>query len=450
MAVRQIEPTDTLETGFRAKYNETIREIITAGEITADGKLRLKKFDNSGTIDIPLLGLFYTQQQIDQMFSAGLGVPNASEIARGIIEIATQEEMDLGDDDTRAATPYKIRNSTMFPFKGPWVEPDELDFGYLLGNIVIKDNFMYVSLTDGNKTEPSLTEESDWQLIGVNPDSTPVLADGVITPGVIEIDVDSLATFTTQFSYRLGGVVYDPVQADLQLDDSDPTYSRIDIIYGKNDGTYGFTTGIASPTYETPLPPANTILLAKILRKTDGSNIISVIGTTGYVEQILAVMYGDTFHKYGSNIYLDSAEGTDDSGDIVTRKKTGADFEETGRIYKALNGVKKFIARFEGDPDQQGEIFLSINRTPIPVTGGDLTDGNLTIAWQTDPVPNDVLGRTYVERFGNIIQDITNVWDDAGIKRKASPSEWYYTVDVDDNIDTVTINTLFEGTISIL
>jgi len=195
------------------------------------------------------------------------------------------------------------------------------------------------------------------ELVGDVP-VAPVLADGVITPGVIEIDVDSLATFTTQFSYRLGGVGFDPTQPDLQLDAPDATNSRIDIIYGKDDGTYDFVTGVAAPTYEAPLPPSGTILLAKILRRANGTNVISIIGTTGYVEQILATIYGDTFHKYGSNIFLDSAEGLDDTGDIIGRKKTGANFEETWRLYKGLNGDDRVIIRFNGDPNDEYPIAL--------------------------------------------------------------------------------------------
>ncbi|HMI03737.1 MAG TPA: hypothetical protein VK541_14735 [Pedobacter sp.] len=83
------------------------------------------------------------------------------------------------------------------------------------------------------------------------------------------------------------------------------------------------------------------------------------------------------------------------------------------------------------------------SRTPIPVVPGDLV-----IDWQTDIVPDDPSGRIYVQRFGNIIQDIINVWDDSGTMRKNSP-EWYYTM-TGDQITTVTINTLFAGTISIL
>jgi hypothetical protein len=236
---------------------------------------------------------------------------------------------------------------------------------YGLGDVIIDDedgNRIYISNIAENEQPLSDDGSSSWQVIGPTSEDSPDLADGVVVPGVIEIDVDSLATFTSQFTYRLGGVVFTPVQADIQLDDPDPTYRRIDIIYGKNDGTYGFTSGIASATYETPLPPINTILLAKILRKPDNTNVISIIGTTGYVEQILAIIYGDTFHKYGSNIYMDAAEGTTDPGDIVFREWLVGVLTETARIYKATETTKELRLRFNGDATDEAPISRKVTK----------------------------------------------------------------------------------------
>lgn len=76
----------------------------------------------------------------------------------------------------------------------------------------------------------------------------------------------------------------------------------------------------------------------------------------------------------------------------------------------------------------------------------EVPTGDITIDWQNDTIPGDTL--KWVERYGNIIGDIVNQWNDSGTIRKNSP-EWFYTMDGTD-IDTVTINTLFEGTITIL
>lgn len=307
---------------------------------------------------------------------------------------------------------------------------DALDF------IAVKKKLQGQSSFD-NSDDNDYVQRKDITNIAPSP------ADGIITPGEISIDGAYLATFTSQFSYRLLGVVHDPTQPDIQLDAPDGTYARIDIIYGKTDGTYGKTTGVAAVTQETPLPPPNTILLAKIFRKVNGDNIISIVGVSGYVEQILAVIYGDTFHKYGSNIYMDAADGTKDPGDIVFRKWVMGVITEYARIYNETEESKKIMIKFDQDVAKRFEVTHSGNRIPIPVV-----DGTLVIAWQTDLVPNDPLGRTYAVRFYNIIQDIINIWDDSGTYRKNEP-EWSYTK-TGVQITTVTINNLFAGTISIL
>lgn len=44
----------------------------------------------------------------------GTSAPAASEATAGIVEIATQAEVDAGTDDTRAVTPLKLKNSKLF------------------------------------------------------------------------------------------------------------------------------------------------------------------------------------------------------------------------------------------------------------------------------------------------------------------------------------------------
>jgi hypothetical protein len=64
MAIREILLSDTLEAGFRVKYNETIDEIITAGFDDGDGNLILQK--NSGVqITIDLKDSFYLSTEVD-------------------------------------------------------------------------------------------------------------------------------------------------------------------------------------------------------------------------------------------------------------------------------------------------------------------------------------------------------------------------------------------------
>lgn len=85
MAVKKILSTDTLETGFRAKYNETIDEIITGYSFPATPPnaangytLRLLK-SGGGFIDINLQQFYYTKTQITQLLSGFINNPYMGE-----------------------------------------------------------------------------------------------------------------------------------------------------------------------------------------------------------------------------------------------------------------------------------------------------------------------------------------------------------------------------------
>ena len=171
MSVKSIAATDTLEAGFRAKYNETILEIITAVSLLSSGILRFTK-GSAGTFDVNFLDLFYTQDQIDTLLaSAGIVVPNASEELRGIIRIATLAEMNLGEDDLKAITAYKAKYSSLFPFKGKWVAPEE-GMGYLQNTFVVRDGILYQSLEAGNMGDPN--DGGDWLAISGGSGATKV------------------------------------------------------------------------------------------------------------------------------------------------------------------------------------------------------------------------------------------------------------------------------------
>ncbi|RQO79124.1 hypothetical protein DBR40_05235 [Pedobacter sp. KBW01] len=76
----------------------------------------------------------------------------------------------------------------------------------------------------------------------------------------------------------------------------------------------------------------------------------------------------------------------------------------------------------------------------IPVTS------DLTINWQTELVSGTA--KTYAQIFGNHIFDVKGVWNDGGVRRPYTP-DWSYTKS-GVNIDTVTINAVFEGEITFI
>lgn len=94
-----------------------------------------------------------------------------------------------------------------------------------------------------------------------------------------------------------------------------------------------------------------------------------------------------------------------------------------------------------------GAIDLS-SKIPIPIT--PTLDEDFIIDWQTDLIPEDILGRTYAQRFGNYIALITNRYD-TPIGYATSIVENYQEFN-GELIETVTFpaNTLNTGFLNIL
>ncbi len=81
-------------------------------------------------------------------------------------------------------------------------------------------------------------------------------------------------------------------------------------------------------------------------------------------------------------------------------------------------------------------------RTPIPVTEA----GNLEIDWQNAIVPGD--NRTYAQRFYNIFNGVSGIWNNDGVFEPQNPS--FEIVFNGSLIQTVTIFNLQIGSILIL
>jgi|GEM_PF-7113697 len=113
MAVRQILPQDTLESGFRIKYNETIGLIIINASVLPDGTLILYTA-NGDQLEVFLTDVYFTKQQVLNALDSGANVPLATEEAPGIIRIATEEEVAQRLSDNAAVTPAKLDNLLNF------------------------------------------------------------------------------------------------------------------------------------------------------------------------------------------------------------------------------------------------------------------------------------------------------------------------------------------------
>jgi len=67
MAAQYILSTDKLQSGFRAKYNLSVAEIITSFTDNGDGTITANLF-GGGTLTINGTTSFYTKSEINQMF----------------------------------------------------------------------------------------------------------------------------------------------------------------------------------------------------------------------------------------------------------------------------------------------------------------------------------------------------------------------------------------------
>lgn len=77
-----------------------------------------------------------------------------------------------------------------------------------------------------------------------------------------------------------------------------------------------------------------------------------------------------------------------------------------GKFFSAdANEIKSSVNFLYDEIEIINDNMAILDRTPIPVT----VQGGLTIIWQTDLVPSDPLTRTYLARFGNVINGMTGL-----------------------------------------
>lgn len=102
LPITLIEPTDTLESGFRAKSNANFNSIVIYGKVDANGNLVLES--ENGNITVPLSDFFASKGYAANVAST----PPASEITSGRARIATDVEVIAGVNDSTIVTPLKL------------------------------------------------------------------------------------------------------------------------------------------------------------------------------------------------------------------------------------------------------------------------------------------------------------------------------------------------------
>ena len=113
MAVEYILATDKLQSGFRAKYNLSVAEIITGFTDNGDGTLTANLF-GGGTLTIDLTDSFFTKAEITALF-AEVQPPAALQRVEFNVTSDASGEIDLSAETTIPDFPMYI----IYPNTGP-------------------------------------------------------------------------------------------------------------------------------------------------------------------------------------------------------------------------------------------------------------------------------------------------------------------------------------------
>lgn len=109
MSVQLIQPTDKLNSGFRAKYNETANEVITGFTDNGDGTATANQF-GSGGLPLDLRGSYFTKQEVIDLLASY--VPGRQPIEYEYTEADLVEE---GSGDGNFYLPYKRPDGSPVP-----------------------------------------------------------------------------------------------------------------------------------------------------------------------------------------------------------------------------------------------------------------------------------------------------------------------------------------------
>lgn len=74
MAISKILPGDTLGSGFRVKYNDTVDKLITGGSLLSNLTLRLNLFDGN-SLNVALSNFIYSKAQVNALIASPLQPP---------------------------------------------------------------------------------------------------------------------------------------------------------------------------------------------------------------------------------------------------------------------------------------------------------------------------------------------------------------------------------------
>lgn len=138
-----------------SSFSELEAAVVTIEEGTANGGAQFRQTQVGGTID--------TDDIIFETFAPN--TPNATDTTRGIIEIATQAEVDAGTDTEKAVTPATLRNSNLLLAKHAETFGDTSNTQYTIAhNLDTEDVVVTIREATADKAEVLV----DVQVIDAN------------------------------------------------------------------------------------------------------------------------------------------------------------------------------------------------------------------------------------------------------------------------------------------
>lgn len=227
---RHIQPTDTLETGFRAAHNQTVDAIADASNVrlTSDGVLQ---FYNVGGVflgEVNLSAVVKLKNESESGSAQPTPFQSASEADEGLTKYATPDEAVEGLENYKSVTPAAL-SYVLDNFGVPKFLLNESADGQFLilhkdrfGNITVTTTTqvpgsggLYVPLSPTDlatligQTAPWFIKDPDGPVIPTNPNSTPpfVPLDGL--KALFTLNQVLSAGAVSDGIPKIGGVVYD-------------------------------------------------------------------------------------------------------------------------------------------------------------------------------------------------------------------------------------------------
>lgn len=194
MSISKILPGDTLGSGFRVKYNDTVDKLITGGSLLSSLSLRLNLYDGTN-LSIPLSNFIYSKAQVNALIASPLQPPTDINCS------------------TNPLYPYSNAGTTLYVTAAGKIGGEDGKSVQIGDLIICKENMTPIGEVDGPQTEAQCGTK--WFVVEGNKDyatetiagliqiatqaevTTGTNATKSVTPATLKAVTDTLVTLGT-------------------------------------------------------------------------------------------------------------------------------------------------------------------------------------------------------------------------------------------------------------